>query len=192
MKIIKGKISNDDSIDSISRKNHPVFYTDMDSAIGRILIASQDQHLIRILFHVGQKQNLLSQLRKDYPEETFTENREKNRQILMQLREYFQGTRSRFSVPYRLRGTDFQKAVWNAVAGVPYGQTSSYGEIARRIGNPKASRAVGGANRANPIPIVIPCHRIIGADGSMTGYGGRSGIPLKKKLLELEKKNRKI
>ncbi|MFH1942641.1 MAG: methylated-DNA--[protein]-cysteine S-methyltransferase, partial [bacterium] len=104
-----------------------------------------------------------------------------------QLLEYFNGTRKVFSLPIDLRGTDFQKSVWEAVRKVPYGQTRSYGDIAKAIGNPRASRAVGAANGANPIPIIIPCHRIIGSDGSITGFGG--GIPLKQKLLNLEKKS---
>jgi methylated-DNA-[protein]-cysteine S-methyltransferase len=101
-----------------------------------------------------------------------------------QLAEYLEGKRRAFDLPLRLEGTDFQKEVWEAVSHVPYGQTASYGEIALLIGRPKASRAVGAANGANPIPIVIPCHRVIGADGSLTGYGG--GLPLKSRFLALE------
>ncbi|HXV61889.1 MAG TPA: methylated-DNA--[protein]-cysteine S-methyltransferase [Vicinamibacteria bacterium] len=101
-----------------------------------------------------------------------------------QLIEYFEGRRRVFDLRYELLGTDFQKDVWNAVASIPYGRTSSYRDIAHLIGRPEASRAVGAANGANPIPIVIPCHRVIGANGSLTGYGG--GLPLKRRLLALE------
>jgi O-6-methylguanine DNA methyltransferase len=101
-----------------------------------------------------------------------------------QLTEYLEGKRRAFALPLRLEGSDFQKEVWEAVARIPYGRTASYGEIALLIGKPKASRAVGAANGANPIPIVIPCHRVIGADGSLTGYGG--GIALKTRFLALE------
>jgi methylated-DNA-[protein]-cysteine S-methyltransferase len=101
-----------------------------------------------------------------------------------QLAEYLEGKRRVFDLPLRLEGTEFQKEVWEAVSHVPYGQTASYGEIALLIGRPRASRAVGAANGANPIPIVIPCHRVIGADGSLTGYGG--GIALKSRFLALE------
>ncbi len=190
MKITRPRNANTESSDSISRTTHPIFYAYLDSPIGRILVASQDDCLIRIHLNSRRVSGLLSQIKKEYPKEIFIESKNKNQQILNQLAEYFTGTRFYFSIPYRLRGTDFQKRTWEAVAKIPYGQTSSYGEIAHRIGNPKASRAVGGANKANRIPIVIPCHRIIGANGSMTGYGGKEGIPLKVKLLDLEKQKR--
>ncbi|MGH9318473.1 MAG: methylated-DNA--[protein]-cysteine S-methyltransferase [Vicinamibacteria bacterium] len=108
----------------------------------------------------------------------------RHRDIQRQLREYFEGKRRVFSLDLALEGSDFQKGVWEAVARIPYGRTASYGEIAHLIGRPKASRAVGAANGANPIPIVIPCHRVIGSNGSLTGYGG--GLPLKRRLLALE------
>jgi methylated-DNA-[protein]-cysteine S-methyltransferase len=101
-----------------------------------------------------------------------------------QLREYFTGRRREFELPLAPEGTKFQKSVWRELQGIPYGRTISYGELARRVGNPKASRAVGAANGANPIPIVIPCHRVIGANGKLTGFGG--GLPIKEKLLDLE------
>jgi O-6-methylguanine DNA methyltransferase len=104
--------------------------------------------------------------------------------IERQLTEYLEGRRRVFEMDLDLRGTEFQREVWRAVAAVPYGQTASYGEIAHVIGRPRASRAVGAANGANPVPIVIPCHRILGADGSLTGYGG--GLPTKRRLLALE------
>lgn len=101
-----------------------------------------------------------------------------------QLRAYFAGERRTFDLPLAPAGTPFQLAVWRALADIPYGRTESYGELARRIGRPNAVRAVGAANGANPLPIVVPCHRVIGADGSLTGYGG--GLPIKQALLELE------
>jgi methylated-DNA-[protein]-cysteine S-methyltransferase len=101
-----------------------------------------------------------------------------------QLREYFLGSRREFDLPLAPEGTDFQRTVWRELRKIPYGQTISYGELARRIGNANASRAVGAANGANPIPIVIPCHRVIGANGKLTGFGG--GLPIKEKLLALE------
>lgn len=101
-----------------------------------------------------------------------------------QLQEYFAGTRRRFDLPLAATGTDFQRAVWAGLLTIPYGATLSYGELARRIGRPRAVRAVGAANGANPISIVVPCHRVIGADGSLTGFGG--GLPAKAALLELE------
>ena len=101
-----------------------------------------------------------------------------------QLREYFAGGRDRFDLPLRPEGTEFQRAVWTELTRIPFGVTCSYAEIARRIGRPKAVRAVGAANGANPIAVVIPCHRVIGADGSLTGFGG--GLPRKKWLLAHE------
>lgn len=101
-----------------------------------------------------------------------------------QIKEYLAGKRHSFDLPLIIRGTEFQKKVWNLIKDIPYGQTLSYGEIAEKLGSTAKARAVGGAAHANPLPLVIPCHRVIGADGSLTGFGG--GLALKKKLLELE------
>jgi methylated-DNA-[protein]-cysteine S-methyltransferase len=101
-----------------------------------------------------------------------------------QLREYFGGERRAFDLPLELSGTPFQRRAWLALADVPYGTTRSYGEQARRLGAPGAARAVGAANGRNPLPIVLPCHRLVGADGSLTGYGG--GLDIKRALLDLE------
>jgi len=106
------------------------------------------------------------------------------REAARQLEAYFARRRTTFELPLDPRGTPFQQRVWEALETIPYGETVSYGELAKRIGQPTASRAVGAANGANPIPIIIPCHRAVGADGSMTGFGG--GITLKRKLLALE------
>lgn len=103
-----------------------------------------------------------------------------------QLQEYFQGKRMIFDFPFKLSGTEFQKKVWTTLCDIPYGETRSYKDIAKAVGNPKASRAVGMANNKNPISIVVPCHRVIGADGKLVGYG--NGLDMKQKLLELEKK----
>lgn len=104
-----------------------------------------------------------------------------------ELEEYFDGKRKKFTLPLDLRGTDFQLRVWNVLRGIPYGETRSYKEVALAAGNEKASRAVGMANNKNPILIVVPCHRVIGSNGAMTGFA--CGLDVKKKLLELEKKN---
>lgn len=104
-----------------------------------------------------------------------------------ELLEYLLGRRRTFSVPLHPSGTDFQMRVWALLREIPYGRTVSYGEIARRLGNPKAARAVGLANNRNPICIMIPCHRVIGANGNLVGYGG--GLPIKSALLELEKRH---
>jgi methylated-DNA-[protein]-cysteine S-methyltransferase len=104
--------------------------------------------------------------------------------VAKQLAEYFSGKRTAFELDLAPRGTEFQLAVWNALLAIPYGDTISYAELARRIGKPSAVRAVGAANGANPIPVIIPCHRVIGSNGTLTGYGG--GIERKQWLLALE------
>lgn len=109
------------------------------------------------------------------------------RECSRQLTAYFAGTLTVFDLPIRLEGTAFRLKVWEALRTIPYGETRSYGELARMIGQPSASRAVGGANHHNPISIIVPCHRIIGADGSLTGYGG--GLDMKSWLLEHERKH---
>lgn len=107
-------------------------------------------------------------------------------QAARELTEYFAGMRTVFDVPLHEQGTPFQKRVWAALRTIPYGETRSYGQIAAQIGNPKGARAVGMADNRNPIMIFTPCHRVIGADGSLVGFGG--GLPMKKYLLELEKR----
>ena len=104
--------------------------------------------------------------------------------VVDQLDGYFCGNLTRFDLPLDLAGTDFQLKVWRALCRIPYGATCAYGQIAKELGQPGAARAVGLANNHNPVPIVVPCHRVIGADGSLTGYGG--GLPRKRKLLDLE------
>ncbi|MGI6424566.1 MAG: methylated-DNA--[protein]-cysteine S-methyltransferase [Tepidanaerobacteraceae bacterium] len=111
-------------------------------------------------------------------DETYTTNYAK------QIEEYFKGLRQTFDIPLDLRGTPFQKAVWQALLQIPYGTTKAYSEISKMINRPKAVRAVGGAIGANPIPIVVPCHRVIGKNGTLTGFGG--GLKMKKELLEIE------
>ena len=108
------------------------------------------------------------------------------RQCEAQLREYFAGTRTAFDLPLHISGTPFREKVWRALLTIPYGETRSYSELARMIGQPTASRAVGGANHHNRLCILIPCHRVIGADGSLTGYGG--GVDMKEWLLRHERR----
>lgn len=107
--------------------------------------------------------------------------------VCVQLQEYFEGKRKKFDFPYELHGTQFQKKVWGVLYEIPYGETRTYKDIAIAIGNPKASRAVGMANNKNPIIIVVPCHRVIGANGKLVGYAG--GLEMKKGLLDMERNN---
>lgn len=110
-------------------------------------------------------------------------------QAAREIGEYFEGKRRAFTVPTAAAGTPFQQAVWNALKEISYGETRTYGEIARQIGHPRASRAVGQANNRNPLPIVVPCHRVIGTSGALTGYAG--GLAVKERLLELERTPRR-
>jgi methylated-DNA-[protein]-cysteine S-methyltransferase len=118
------------------------------------------------------------------PRPDWRKAREPFANAIEQLDQYFAGERTEFDLELDLRGTQFQKDVWNALLTIPYGETRSYGEIARQIGRPDRARAVGAANGSNPVSIIVPCHRVIGSDGSLTGYGG--GLPRKRFLLDLE------
>lgn len=149
----------------------------MDSPVGPLLLAADDDGLHLIEF--------------DSPRHPFTRGtgwREGDNTVLcetrVQLEEYFAGARRDFDLPLAPRGTGFQRDVWQALRRIPYGETISYAQLATRIGKPSAMRAVGAANGRNPLPIVVPCHRVIGADGSLTGFGG--GLPTKQFLLQLE------
>jgi methylated-DNA-[protein]-cysteine S-methyltransferase len=152
-------------------------YCYVDSPVGTLLVAADDEAIRRIEFpHKGKPAQ---------PEAGWLESTSGLLQeAAQQLSEYFNGSRTVFTLPLIPEGTDFQKIVWRQLQDIPYGQTMSYGELAQRVGNPKASRAVGAANGRNPLPIMIPCHRVIGADGKLTGFGG--GLPAKKTLLMLE------
>jgi methylated-DNA-[protein]-cysteine S-methyltransferase len=149
----------------------------VDSPIGRLFLAATDEGLTHILFLEGPD---------DEPAvvQGSGEAARIVRETRRQLADYFAGRRREFDLPLAPAGTAFQLAAWRALAEVPYGKTMSYGELARRMARPNAVRAVGAANGANPIPIVLPCHRIIGANGTLTGYGG--GLDKKRRLLELE------
>jgi methylated-DNA-[protein]-cysteine S-methyltransferase len=152
-----------------------MFFCYYDSPVGRLLVGGE-QKLEFIHFPKG-KSAIVPALDWIHETQPFSD-------VLFQLDRYFSKTLTRFSLDYSLGGTPFQRRVWETLAKVPYGTTISYGELARRIGNPKASRAVGMANAKNPIPIIIPCHRVIGKDGSLTGFGG--GLDVKEQLLALE------
>lgn len=153
-------------------------YTVTDSPLGPILIAAAADALTHISFldGTGPVEPAPDWQRDDTPV---------LRRAAGQLAAYFAGARTRFELPLRPAGTAFQQHVWRALTGIPYGATVSYGELARRIGRPSASRAVGAANGRNPLPIVVPCHRVVGHDGRLTGYAG--GLPIKERLLALER-----
>jgi methylated-DNA-[protein]-cysteine S-methyltransferase len=154
-------------------------YIYLETPIGTLLIAGDASSVRHIRFPHGRMPAV--------PDQGWTEGATGPlEETARQLREYFTGQRTEFDLPVLPEGTGFQRRVWRALQDIPFGQTISYGELARRVGNPNASRAVGAANGQNPIPIVIPCHRVIGANGKLTGFGG--GLPTKEALLALESK----
>ncbi|MCP5028660.1 MAG: methylated-DNA--[protein]-cysteine S-methyltransferase [Actinomycetia bacterium] len=154
----------------------------IDSPIGRLILIADGDGLRRILF---ANEDLTSKGLRDEDAPEVEGVDELLDATVTQLVEYFAGDRTDFDLPLQLEGTDFQKEAWLALAGIPYGQTISYGRQAERIGRPGAFRAVGSANGQNPVPIVLPCHRVVGADGSLTGFGG--GLGIKQQLLDLER-----
>lgn len=161
-----------------AEKVSTVFYTTFESPVGPLLLAGDADGLRRVSFE--------SSKHAAPPQADWRQDKAPFAEVICQLQAYFRGELREFDVPLAMEGTEFQLRVWNALRGIPYGETISYLQLAERIGNPKAVRAVGLANGSNPIPIIIPCHRVIGSDGSLTGFGG--GISTKKKLLELESK----
>jgi len=149
--------------------------------IGLVELAEDGGALVRVRFATETEPDTTHSALAETPH--FTETpllREAARQLAL----YFDGTLREFTVPLAPAGTPFQLSVWKALCSIPYGATASYADIARAIGKAKAVRAVGGANNKNPLPIFIPCHRVIGADGSLTGYAG--GLDIKQKLLDIE------
>lgn len=162
----------------VTHADHTTFYTYIDTPVGKLMLAGCADHGLRhIAFQCGK--GALA------PEPEWKQSAAPFRAAKRQLREYFQGTRTDFELPLHAKGTPFQKSVWKALTKIPYGQTRSYGEIAKAIGRPTAVRAVGLANGRNPLPIVVPCHRVIGAGGKLVGYGG--GLTVKQALLDRER-----
>jgi methylated-DNA-[protein]-cysteine S-methyltransferase len=153
-----------------------MYYCYLDTPIGELLLAGDDDALCLVGFPEGS-------MRRD-PESDWIYNERPFADARQQLTEYFAGERRAFDLPLKLDGTEFQMSVLHALQQIPYGETSSYAEIAERIGRPRAVRAVGAANGRNPIPIIVPCHRVIGSHGDLTGFGG--GLDTKEALLRLE------
>lgn len=150
------------------------FFTTMPSPVGELVLTSDGEALTCV--HMGETRIEPAWVRDDA----------RLADARRQLEEYFAGERREFTLPLAQGGTPFQRAVWAELVRIPYGETISYQELARRVGSPRASRAVGAANGKNPLGIVVPCHRVIGADGSLTGYAG--GAERKQLLLELERR----
>jgi methylated-DNA-[protein]-cysteine S-methyltransferase len=153
------------------------YYCQFETPIGMLLLVGDEHHLRQVGLQAGTHPTSISS--------DWIESERPFAMAIGQLRQYFAGTRTTFELPLAPHGTDFQHAVWRELQNIPYGHTLSYGELARALGNARASRAVGLANGANPLPVIVPCHRVIGADGSLTGFGG--GLAIKRALLGLER-----
>lgn len=153
-----------------------MIYTTVDSPIGELLLLGDGDVLHGLYMQAGRKPIRV--------QSAWTRDDEAFADVRAQLREYFAGERSTFDLAMHLEGSAFQRTVWHALTEIPYGETISYGELARRIGRPDLARAVGTANGQNPIAVIVPCHRVIGANGKLVGYGG--GLENKRLLLDLE------
>lgn len=145
-----------------------LYETCIPSPIGKLTLVADDKTLVRVRFAASKKRDTNKVLEK----------------ATRELEEYFAGKRTRFTLPLAFSGTKLQEKVWRALAEIPYGETRSYADIAKRVGAPRAFRAIGGCNNRNPLPIVLPCHRVIGSNGNLTGFGG--GLPMKRWLLDHE------
>jgi len=155
-------------------------YKTIESPVGRLKLVASDEGLVAVLWQNDRPSRVrLGELIEDGQHPILLKAER-------QLVEYFAGKRKEFEVPLDMRGTPFQKDVWEALLAIPFGETRSYGQLAKQLGNPNATRAVGAANGRNPLSIIVPCHRVIGSTGKLTGFGG--GIETKAHLLNLEVK----
>lgn len=158
-----------------------IYYEQMPSPIGPLFLVADDDGLREVRFELDRRSHVAS--------DGWVHSPHKLAEVRRQLEEYFAGERMTFELLLKPIGTDFQQSVWQALTTITYAQTASYGQISRQIERPKASRAVGAANGRNPIPIIIPCHRVIGSNGTLTGFAG--GLAAKQWLLEHEVKCRR-
>ena len=150
----------------------------MASPVGKLKLVASEKGLVAILWENDDPRRVvLDDLRDDDRHPILVET-------VRQLKEYFEGKRQDFSIPLDIRGTPFQKSVWEALLAIPFGETRSYGQLAKQLGRPRAMRAIGGANGRNPLSIVVPCHRVIGSSGKLTGFAG--GLEAKAQLLKIE------
>lgn len=156
-----------------------IYYAQMQSPIGPLFLVADEEGLREVRFEHERRAHI--------PDDSWQHSAQKLAQVRRQLDAYFAGERQTFDLPLNLQGTDFQRAVWQALTTIPYAHTTSYGELSRQIQKPTASRAVGAANGRNPIPIIIPCHRVIGSNGTLTGFAG--GLAAKHWLLSHESKH---
>lgn len=161
-----------------------VSYTQFESRIGKLSVAVADGRLCRIGFENEDVDAIYKWLVRHFPEADIEENADPNTEVIAMLTEYLSLERTEFDCDLILIGGPFQIRVWNALRAIPFGKTTTYGALAHELGSPEGAQAIGMANATNPIPIVVPCHRVLGSDGSLTGFAG--GLHIKKFLLELE------
>ncbi len=156
----------------------------LETPIGLLRMAASSAGVVRIEFPRASGAGFAGWLRRAFPDAERVDSLPALQRLEGELSDYFAGKLERFEVELDLRGTEFQRGVWDALRGIPYGETRTYGDIAAQVGNPKAYRAVGLANGSNPVPLVVPCHRVVAAGGKLGGFGG--GLDTKRKLLALE------
>ena len=161
-----------------------VYCTSFDSRIGRIYVASTEDGVCKISVPKETRKDFFGWLKENFDPETVSDNRARNKDVIDQLTRFFNGKLAKFTCPIDMIGTPFQVRVWNEVSKIPYGSTITYKHLAKRAGVPKATQAVGRANGANPLPIIIPCHRVLGSNGALVGYS--CGVKTKEFLLRLE------
>ncbi len=169
---------------SVIDERETFYVSFLRSRLGLVGIASTERGLVRISFPLRSEGSFGRKLRREFNGPRIIEGEGKNREAARQISRYLEGRLRTFDLPLDLRGSPFRKRVLAAVQAIPYGRTASYGGIARIVGSPGGARAVGQAVGANPLPLVIPCHRVIGSNGALVGFG--LGIPVKRRLLELE------
>lgn len=161
-----------------------VYCTSFDSKIGLIYVASTEKGVCKISVPRQTKRDFFGWLDENFDDSEVVDNKSRNKEVIDQLTRYFNGKLAKFLCPIDLLGTPFQIRVWKELTKIPYGTTITYKQLAKRIGTSRGFQAVGRANAANPLPIIVPCHRVIGTDGSLVGYS--SGIKTKEFLLKLE------
>jgi|ERR1041385_3559739 O-6-methylguanine DNA methyltransferase len=161
-----------------------LYCTSFDSRIGRIFVASTEHGVCKISVPKESRKDFFDWLEQHHGLDSVVDNRSKNKEVIDQLTRFFNGKLAKFTCPIDLMGTPFQIRVWKELSRIPYGTTITYKQLAKRVAAPKASQAVGRANGSNPLPIIIPCHRVVGSNGSLVGYS--CGIKTKEFLLRLE------
>ena len=161
-----------------------VYCTSFESKVGLIYVASTEKGVCKVSVPRQTKRDFFRWLRENFDDSEVVDNKSRNKEVIDQLNRYFNGKLAKFAVSVDMRGTPFQLRVWKELSKIPYGTTISYKQLAKRLGTSRGFQAVGRANAANPVPIIVPCHRVVASGGGLGGYGG--GLDLKRKLLDLE------